>query len=142
MIPGTGAKRAIASHCEDRPIDIGDHIPVIGLVIVPARINILQGVVQAVGVAVVRLAVAGGLNDRVGAEEAAQPGIIHPAVHVDQAENIQVLVAVLENVIHRVVPAVHDIDGKQAISAINIMQFPDIITGLFYLKYAAITELL
>ncbi len=58
----------------------------------PVRIHIFQRVVQAVGVAVEALREVRALDVVVGREETAHHGVVHPAVHINQAEAVQVLV--------------------------------------------------
>ena len=60
---------------------------------VPARVGVPEWIVQTVGVAVVALRVGGRLQHGIGAQEALQTGTINAAVHVDEAQRGQVLVA-------------------------------------------------
>ena len=60
---------------------------------VPARVGVAQGVVEAVGIAVVVLRVGGVLEEGVGAQEALQAWGVGAPVHVDEAQGGQVLVA-------------------------------------------------
>ena len=46
----------------------------------PTRVRPTQRVVKPIGVAVVALAEAGGLDQRIGRGEAPQRGVIHPAI--------------------------------------------------------------
>ena len=51
-----------------------------------------QRIVEHIGIAVVALRVLGKLDVRIGADEPPDVRIVHPAVHVDQVQVVQVLV--------------------------------------------------
>ena len=56
-------------------------------------VNIDQWVVQAVGISIETLRIAGALHIVVHREEAAGEGVVHSSVHVDETEIEQVLVS-------------------------------------------------
>ena len=56
------------------------------------RISIFERIVKAVGVAVVVLRIGGRLDVVVRTEETALQGVVHAAVHVDEAQGVYVLV--------------------------------------------------
>ena len=58
-----------------------------------ARVDIAQGVVLAVSVAVEALGIVGALHIGIHGEETTHLRVVHAAVHVDEAESIEVLVA-------------------------------------------------
>ena len=66
-----------------------------------ARVDILQRIVHAIGIAVEALGVFGALHVGIHREERRHLRVIHAAVHVDQAESIQVLVSGEATVEHR-----------------------------------------
>ena len=76
-----------------------------------ARVGVAQRVVHAVGVAVEALRVAGLLHVAVDGEERTHHGVVHPAVHVDEAEDDQMLlpgVATVEHGFYRSIDAPRD----------------------------------
>ena len=66
-----------------------------------ARVDIAQGVVLAVSVAVEALGIVGALHIGIHGEETTHLRVVHAAVHVDKAESIEVLVAREASVEHR-----------------------------------------
>ena len=72
-----------------------------------ARVCVAQRVVHAVGVAVEALCSGGVVNESIDGEERTHLRVVHPAVHVDEAEGGDVLVqgvAAVEGVRHVVIP--------------------------------------
>ena len=51
---------------------------------IPAGIGMAQRIVEHIGIAVKALRIPGRLHKQIGAEETADQGVIHPAVHVYQ----------------------------------------------------------
>lgn len=66
-----------------------------------ARVCVFQRVVQAVGIAVEVLRVVGALHKGIHREERRHHGVVATAVHVNQAEGCQVLMACVASVEHR-----------------------------------------
>lgn len=67
----------------------------------PCRVGVLERVEHAVGVAVEALGVLGTLNALVHREKHRHHGVVHPPVHVDQTEVVEMLVSGESPVEHR-----------------------------------------
>jgi hypothetical protein len=59
---------------------------------IPTRIRKHQRVIQTIGIAVVVLGVAGGLDIRVGAEETLKVGVVQTTIHIYQTKTAHMLV--------------------------------------------------
>ena len=65
--------------------------------VIPTRIRIHQRIVPHIAVAVITLRIMRRLNERVGAEEPADGGVVDPAVHMDQIDVVQYGIAAMQS---------------------------------------------